>query len=287
MLDTIFHYGRLIKFSHSIFALPFALAAVALAFMKYPELVTMDKIVWIVVAMVSARSAAMGFNRYADRQIDKNNPRTKNREIPRGVISGNQTVIFVLISIAVFLYSAFRLNELAFYLSPIALAIILGYSLTKRFTHFSHLVLGAGLGLAPLGAWIAIIGKFEILPIFIALGVLFWVAGFDVIYSCQDFNFDKQEGMFSIPVWKGIQGALHIARIFHLSSLLFFIIAGYWGALNWIYFLGLLIVLLVMIYEHKVVNGEDLSRIDMAFFNLNGIISVSYFFIVLLTVWVN
>lgn len=287
MLDTIFHYGRLIKISHSIFALPFALAAVALAFMKYPELVTMDKILWILVAMVSARSAAMGFNRYADRHIDKKNPRTKNREIPRGVISGNQTVVFVLISVFVFLYSAFRLNELAFYLSPIALATILGYSLTKRFTHFSHLVLGAGLGLAPLGAWIAIIGKFEILPIFIALGVLFWVAGFDVIYSCQDFNFDKKEGMFSIPVWKGIQGALHIARIFHLSSFLFFLIAGYWGALSWIYFFGLLIVLLVMIYEHKVVSGEDLSRIDMAFFNLNGIISVSYFFIVLLTVWVN
>lgn len=287
MLDTIFHYGRLIKFSHSIFALPFAFAAVALAFMKYPELVTMDKILWIVVSMISARSAAMGFNRYADRQIDKKNPRTQNREIPQGVISGNQTIIFVLMSIVVFLYSAFRLNKLAFYLSPIALAIILGYSLTKRFTHFSHLVLGAGLGLAPLGAWIAITGKFEILPFFIALGVLFWVAGFDVIYSCQDFDFDQKEGMFSIPVWKGIQGALYIARLFHLFSMLFFIIAGYWGSLSWIYFLGLMIIFLVMIYEHRVVSGEDLSQIDMAFFNLNGIISVSYFFIVLLTVWVN
>ena len=286
MFNTIYKYGKLIKFSHSIFALPFALSSVVLCYSYYPEQFTWFKLFWIVVAMITARSAAMGFNRYVDRELDARNPRTMNREIPKGVISPLQTLAFIIISIIIFIISAAQLNDLALLLSPVALIVILGYSLTKRFTHFSHIFLGLGLGIAPLGAWIAITGQFDIIPAVLALGVTFWVAGFDVIYSCQDYEFDVNNGMHSIPVWSGIRGALIMSKLFHFLAAVAFLFLGYYAQLHWIYFIGISAIVLLMIYENRLINENDFTKIDMAFFNLNGLISVSFFIIIAISAWI-
>lgn len=287
MIDVFSKYGKLIKFSHSIFAMPFALASVLLCYGYYPAEFAWMKLFWIIVAMVTARSAAMGFNRFIDRDIDAKNPRTMNREIPMGVIAPSHTLIFVIVSIIIFVFSASQLNNLAFVLSPVALIVILGYSLTKRFTHLSHFVLGMGLGIAPLGAWIAVAGQFDVIPAVLALGVTFWVAGFDVIYSCQDYDFDKNNHMYSLPVWSGVRGALLMSKIFHILAALAFLSVGYIARLNWIYFTGLFAIVILMIYENRLVNEKDFSKIDMAFFNLNGIISVSFLVITTLSIWIS
>ena len=202
-LKKIVEYGRMIKFSHSVFALPFALSGALLAGTE--AVLTWGKMFWIVIAMVSARSAAMGFNRLVDNKIDARNPRTRERHLPSGKISVSETSVFILVFSLVFIFSSWKLNMICFYLSPVALFVILFYSYTKRFTSFSHYILGLGLGISPIGAWLAITGYFAAEPVILSFAVLFWVSGFDIIYACQDYEFDKENGLHSIPKLMGLK----------------------------------------------------------------------------------
>ena len=266
-------YGRMIKFSHSVFALPFALSAAVLAAQGYPGA---DKLLWILVAMLGARSAAMGFNRLADHALDARNPRTAGRELPRGVLSRIEVWGFVVVSALALVVAAWRLNPLCLMLSPLALAVVLGYSYAKRFTSLSHLWLGLGLGLAPLGAWIAVRGQFDVTPVVLAAAVLAWVAGFDILYACQDVDFDRSEGLWSLPARWGVGRALLFARALHaLAAAL--LACLYWLApLRPLYLAGVAGVAGLLVYEHSLVREDDLSRVDAAFFTLNGWISVGY-----------
>ena len=268
-------YGRMIKFSHSVFALPFALSGAALAAREGG--IAAMQILWIAVAMVGARSAAMGFNRLVDRRVDGANPRTRNRELPRGVVSVRAVISLVLLSGAVLMAAAFQLNPLCFYLSPLALGGLLFYSYTKRFTWTSHLFLGLCLGGAPLGAWIAVTGRFDLPPIVLGLAVLNWVAGFDILYSCQDREFDVGYGLHSIPARFGISRSLTVARFLHLAAVLLLVWVGLLLGLHMIYFLGVACVAGLLIYEHLIVKPEDLSRLGMAFLTMNSAVSVVYF----------
>src|SRR5919106_1545755 len=277
--SKILGYGRLIRFSHTIFALPFALASVALASPSHP--VTLRILLWILVAMVGARSAAMGFNRLADRKFDALNPRTRAWELPQGTVKVWEAVALTMISSLVFVYAAYQLNFLCFVLAPTALAIIFFYSLTKRFTWTSHLFLGLALALAPLGAWLAVSGPPSQLgelstPFFLGLAVLFWLAGFDVIYSLQDIQFDRQQGLHSIPVRFGIASALRLSGWFHLGTVLFLALVGLSAQLGIVYWLGFLAVSAVLWWEHRIVRPDDLSRINRAFFDFNAYVSIGY-----------
>lgn len=271
-------YGRMIKFSHSVFALPFALASATLA---AREGFRWSQIGWILIAMVGARSAAMGFNRLADHAIDARNPRTAARELPMGRLSRREVWGFVLASAALLVVAAWRLNPLCLALSPLALLIVFGYSYTKRFTALSHVFLGLGLAIAPVGAWLAIQGRLGPAPIVLALAVLAWVAGFDTIYACQDAEFDRSVGLHSLPVRLGIRRALVIARVLHVFAV------GLLAALLWlvplhpVYLLGVAAVALLLVYEHSLVRHDDLSRVDAAFFTVNGWISLAYFAVTL------
>ena len=275
LLNAVLVYGRMIKFSHSIFALPFALSGAALAASRVG--ISAAQIGWIAVAMVGARSAAMGFNRLADRRIDAANPRTQNRELPRGLVSPVAVTLFVILSSAVLILAAQQLNPLCFYLSPLALLILFSYSFTKRFTWASHLVLGLSLGGAPLGAWIAITGEFALPPVLLSFGVLAWVAGFDIIYACQDRDFDVDSGLHSLPVWLGIGRALQVARLLHVLAVVLLLFPGRLMGLQWLYLTGIVAVAGLLLYEHRLVRVDDLSKLGMAFFTMNGIISVIYF----------
>jgi 4-hydroxybenzoate polyprenyltransferase len=273
VLGRIVLYGRMIKFSHSVFALPFALASVALALERN---VPWSKLGWIVLAMVGARSAAMGFNRLADHWIDAKNPRTAGRELPRGVLSRAEVWGFVMVAAGALVLAAWRLNPLCLALSPVALAIVFGYSYTKRFTAFSHLFLGLALGVAPVGAWLAIRGSFAPPPILLGLAVLAWVAGFDTIYACQDVEFDQREGLHSLPARFGVRHALIVARALHAGATLL-LASLYWLApLHLVYLAGVAIVAVLLVYEHSLVHHDDLSRVDAAFFAVNGWISLGY-----------
>ena len=274
LLRAVATYGRMIKFSHSVFALPFALSAAALAAVQVG--ISAGQVGWIVVAMVGARSAAMGFNRLADRHLDAANPRTRERELPRRVVAPRSVAFLVVVSAAVLALAAQRLNPLCFYLSPLALALLLSYSLTKRFTWSSHLILGLCLGGAPLGAWIAVTGRFDGPPILLALAVLCWVAGFDIIYACQDRDFDEGAGLHSIPVRFGLGRALHIARFLHGLAVALLALLAPVGGLHGLYLAGVVAVGLLLLYEHRLVRADDLSRLDLAFFTMNGVISVVY-----------
>src|ERR687891_1243290 len=236
--SKILDYGRLVRFSHTIFALPFALASVALAWPSHP--VTLRLMLWILVAMVGARSAAMGFNRLADRKFDAINPRTRGWELPQGTVKVWEAIMLTVVSSLVFIYAAYQLNFLCFVLAPFALATIFFYSLTKRFTWASHLFLGLALSLAPMGAWLAVAGSsitFEELktPLFLGLAVLFWLAGFDIIYSLQDYEFDRRQGLHSIPVRFGIASALRLSGLFHLGTVLFLALVGLSAQLGIVY----------------------------------------------------
>jgi len=275
-------YGRMIKFSHSIFALPFALASASLA---AREGFGWSQIGWIVLAMVGARSAAMGFNRLADQAIDARNPRTAARELPRGALARGDVWAFVLISAGVLVLAAARLNPLCLALSPAALAIVFGYSYTKRFTPLSHLVLGLALAVAPVGAWLAIRGRFAPEPLVLGLAVLLWVAGFDTIYACQDAEFDRREGLHSLPARLGVARALLLARLFHAGAVLLLLTLYALTPLHPVYLVGVSAVAALLAYEHSLVRADDLSRIDVAFFTLNGWISVGYLASTLLAVW--
>jgi 4-hydroxybenzoate polyprenyltransferase len=266
-------YGRMVKLSHSIFALPFALASAVIAAGGVPAPRTL---LWIVVAMVGARSAAMGFNRLADHAIDARNPRTAGRELPRGLLTRGEVLLFVLVSAAALVVAAAMLNPLCLALSPVALAVVFGYSYTKRFTALSHVVLGLGLAIAPVGAWLAVRGRFEAAPLVLALAVLCWVAGFDVIYACQDVDFDRQAGLHSVPARLGIRGALQLARLLHVATVLLLAALPATAVLHPAYFAGVALVALLLLYEHSLVRADDLSRVDAAFFTVNGWISVAY-----------
>ena len=274
-LQAIAVYGRMIKFSHSVFALPFAFSGALLA-ATYTG-ITPAQIGWIALAMVGARSAAMGFNRLVDRHLDAANPRTENRELPRGVVSPQAVGLFVVLSVLVLVLAAYQLNSLCFYLSPLVLAVLLFYSLTKRFTWASHLILGLSLGGAPLGAWIAVTGGFDLIPLLLCLGVLVWVAGFDIIYACQDHAFDVRAGLHSIPVRFGIARALYIARALHLLFVVLLILVGRMAGLNFLYWLGVVVVAGLLVYEHRLVRVDDLSRMSTAFMTVNSTVSLIYF----------
>jgi 4-hydroxybenzoate polyprenyltransferase len=266
-------YARMVRLSHSIFALPFALASAALAArgsLRWPQ------VLWIVVAMIGARSAAMGFNRLADHEVDARNPRTAARELPRGVLTRAEVWTFVGLSAGLLVLAAAMLNPLCLALSPIALAIVFGYSYTKRFTSLSHLFLGLALGTAPVGAWLAIRGRFALTPVVLSLAVLAWVAGFDVIYSCQDADFDRREGLHSLPARLGIGRALQLARVLHVTAVVL-LASVYWlESLSPVYLGGVAVVGALLVYEHSLVRAGDLSRVDAAFFTVNGWISIGY-----------
>lgn len=280
MMSRIKDFGSMIKFSHTIFALPFAFSAAILAIPS--SNFEWMKFVWILFAMIGARTAAMGFNRIVDSAIDAKNPRTKDRDIPSGRIKNSEAIIYVLLSIFLFIYSSYKLNDLCFYLSPVALLVILGYSYTKRFTWLCHLVLGLGLSLAPVGAWIAMTGEFHIVPILLGTAVIFWVAGFDIIYSCQDYEFDRLNHLFSVPAIIGLKKAMITARLLHILAFLIFSSVYYFYNLHYIiYFLGMLLIGSLLIKEHRIISEENLDKVGIAFFNMNGMISMIYFAIIL------
>jgi 4-hydroxybenzoate polyprenyltransferase len=282
LFGRVLAYGRMIKFSHSVFALPFALTSLVLA--SGPGLRAFT-VVWILVAMVGARSAAMGFNRLADQWIDAKNPRTAVRELPRGLLSRAEVWAFVVASATVFVLAAGMLNPLCLALSPVALAVVFGYSYTKRFTPFSHLVLGLALAIAPVGAWLAVRGAFAVEPIVLGTAVLCWVAGFDTIYACQDADFDRREGLRSLPAWLGIARALVVAKLLHVAAIAL-LASLYWiTGLHPLYLVGVAGVAALLAYEHSLVRADDLSRVDLAFFTLNGWISVLYFAVTAAARW--
>ncbi|TAL26240.1 MAG: 4-hydroxybenzoate octaprenyltransferase [Nitrospirae bacterium] len=272
-------YLKLIKFSHSIFALPFAMTAAIIAASGIPSL---KQIFWIVVAMVGARSGAMGLNRIIDRKIDAENPRTAMREIPAGKVRVADAIVFTIISFAVLILAAYMLNPLCLKLSPIAIAVLFLYSYTKRFTWLSHFVLGLSLSAAPLGAWIAVRGSFDWQISPLVLAVIFWLAGFDVLYALQDIEFDKAFGLYSLPKRFGIKKALMLSGVFHFIAWGLLAFTGIIFDLGIFYWMGMVIAGILFIYEHSLVKPGDLSKLDMAFFNMNGYISMTVFVFTLL-----
>ncbi len=265
---------EMIKWEHSIFALPFALCGAMLAAGGFPS---PRQLAWIIVAMVAARSAAMAFNRWADASIDAANPRTATRALPAGQLSSAFVATFVIVSSAIFILAASQLNRLALLLSPVALAVLLLYSYTKRVTRWSHLVLGFALGIAPSAAWIAVRGSLDLRILLLTAAVTFWVGGFDVLYACQDFEFDRQSGLHSIPRYVGIPAALWIARAFHLVMVGLLIALLVVFGLGKIAAVGVVTVILLLLYEHSLVRHNDLSKLNAAFFTMNGVISVLFF----------
>lgn len=283
MLKKIKIILEMIKFEHTIFALPFAFTAALLAARGLPS---WDKILWITVAMVGARSAAMGFNRWADRRFDAENPRTKERALPKGLVTPFQVIMFIIISSAVLIFAAYMLNPLAFYLSPVALAVVFFYSYTKRFTYLSHAFLGLAICLAPIGAWIAVTGRLEAPALVLGAAVLFWLFGFDVLYALQDIDYDRRAGLYSIPMRFGVRRSLMMSRASHAVSALTLLLLYFIMGLGGFYVAGLISAAILLIYEHSLVRENDLSKLDMAFFNMNGWISVTVFVFTLLDVLV-
>lgn len=273
---TLLNYLSLVKFSHTVFAMPFALVGYFLAIGTGHSSFDWTLLLKIVACMVWGRNAAMAFNRYADRHIDKVNPRTFVREIPAGVISPTSALIFILINALLFVATTYFINDICFYLSPFALAVILGYSYTKRFTPLCHLVLGAGLALAPIGAYLAAAGTFASVPLFFSFAVLFWVSGFDIIYALQDREFDQKQGLKSIPVILGAKNALLLSRILHLLTSVSLLIPGWIIPGGNFYFLGWALFTLLLLYQHSLVKANDLSKLNLAFFTTNGIASILF-----------
>ncbi len=284
LIDKLITYGRMIKFSHTLFALPFALSSVVLSSLYYK--VTPEKLFWILVAMIGARSSAMGFNRVVDKKFDALNPRTKNRELPTGKISTFEAIVFIIFFSALFIYASYKLNKLCFYLSPVALAVIFFYSFTKRFTWLSHIFLGISLGLAPVGAWLAIAGRFDLPPIILGIGVLTWISASDIIYACQDYEFDLKHGLYSIPKKFGIERALKISSAIHFLTFLSFVALKYLLNLGTIYTIGLALIGTLLIYQHKIVSPDDLSKVNFAFNNINSLVSTGYFVFVSLEIMI-
>ena len=320
-MSKVKSYLSLIKFSHTIFAMPFAMigffipaSSLIKSFVKYtdknfpcfpPEETNVKRVIGfnmgsphsftellmrlglIILCMVFARSAAMAFNRYLDRSFDAKNPRTAIREIPAGVIKENKVLLFTIANCILFIACCFFINKLCFYLSPVALAVVLGYSYTKRFTPLCHLILGLGLSLAPIGAYIAVTGHFSLLPVIFSLCVVFWVSGFDIIYALQDEEFDKSQRLYSIPAWIGKAKGLRVSEFLHLLSATAVVYAGYYGNFGWLYWIGVAVFVLMLGYQHSIVKPNDLKRVNVAFMTANGIASVVFAIFVILDLFIN
>lgn len=281
-MSTVKNYLSLIKFSHTIFAMPFAFIGFFVASrQQLSDAGNHNKPLWLLLllvvgCMVFARSAAMAFNRYLDRSIDAKNPRTAVREIPAGVISAGSALAFTIAACVLFMLTTWFINRLCFFLSPVALFVILFYSYTKRFTALCHLVLGLGLSLAPIGAYLAVTGTFHWLPVLFSFAVLFWVSGFDIIYALQDTDFDRSQQLHSIPAALGPRGALWVSRGLHTLSALSVVIAGWLGGFGYLYWIGVLIFAGMLIYQQSIVKPNDLRRVNLAFMTANGIASVVF-----------
>lgn len=304
-MTAVKKYLSLVKFSHTIFALPFAMIGFFLGIKKNAAAVSLNKTIgwgldvtnwegWklitfklllVLVCMVTARSAAMAFNRYLDRNFDAQNPRTAIREIPRGIISPNSALRFVILNCLIFTIACLLINLLCFFLAPIALFVILFYSYTKRFTPLCHLVLGLGLSLAPIGAFLAVTAHFELLPLLFSFSVLFWVSGFDIIYALQDIDFDQSQKLYSIPSVLGAKRALRVSEILHLLSAAAVIAAGFYGGFNWLYWIATSVFVGMLIYQHSIVKPSDLSKVNIAFMTANGIASVVFGVLVIIDLY--
>lgn len=294
-MSTVKKYLSLVKFSHTIFALPFAMIGFVLGMRAFFKEATWSgsnpfvesnqvslvkylviKFVLVLVCMVTARSAAMAFNRYLDRSFDAKNPRTAIREIPAGIISANSALRFVILNCVIFLIASFLINMLCFYLSSVALFVILFYSYTKRFTPLCHLVLGLGLSFAPIGAYLAVTGVFALLPVLFSFAVIFWVSGFDIIYALQDIEFDRSQKLYSIPAVLGKNKALRVSELLHLLSAGCVIAAGIYGGFHFVYWIGIAVFVGMLIYQHSIVKPNDLTKVNIAFMTANGIASVVF-----------
>lgn len=284
-MSSVKNYLSLVKFSHTLFALPFAMIGFFLGIyhqelfstaMPFPVGELAVKFVLVLICMITARSAAMAFNRFLDRHFDAQNPRTAIREIPKGIIAPNSALRFVVICCLLFMMSCWFINLLCFFLSPVALFVILFYSYTKRFTALCHLVLGGGLSLAPIGAFLAVTGHFAILPLLFSGAVICWVSGFDIIYALQDEEFDKSQQLYSIPASLGKKNALTVSTLLHVISALFVLAAGLHGGFGYWYWLGMVLFAGMLIYQHAIVKPQDLSRVNLAFMTANGIASVMF-----------
>ena len=275
ILKRVLVYGRMIKFSHTVFALPFALSAVILAQRRHQMIIS--DIFWILLAMIGARSSAMGFNRIADARLDAKNPRTSKRDIPLGRLSLSSAAVFVIFFSGLFIFSSAMLGRLCFYLSFPILVVLFSYSYTKRFTWLSHIYLGFAISLAPAGAWIALAKTFSWSVLILSLALMTYITGFDILYACQDIEFDKDEGLFSIPAHFGVKKALIIASIIHLASFYFFFLIYFVFDMNLMYFCAVLIIGFLLIIEHRLVKPDDLSNVNFAFFHVNSLISITLF----------
>jgi len=282
-MSTVKNYLSLVKFSHTIFAMPFALIGFVLGIAALNShninLETKEvaiRFFLVLVCMITARSAAMGFNRYLDRHFDQLNPRTAIREIPAGIIKAEKALGFVVVNAFIFIVATYFINPICFYLSPVALFVILFYSYTKRFTYLCHLVLGIGLSLAPIGAYLAVTGAFDIVPLLFSFAVVFWVSGFDIIYALQDAEFDAAQSLYSMPSHWGGDKALKIARLFHMLSASFIIAAYFIGVFQWLYLIGMMVFIGMLIYQQSIVKPNDLSKVNLAFMTANGIASIVF-----------
>lgn len=272
---------EMIKFEHTIFALPFAYMGAFLAARGEP---TLSQAFWIFIGMVGGRTAAMGFNRIVDIPYDLQNPRTRDRALPKGLITKTEAWSLVLLAIAFYFLAAFMLNRLALMVSPFFLAVLLLYSYTKRFTPLCHIFLGLALGLSPIAGWIAVRGDIQLLPVVLGSGVLCWVAGFDILYACMDAEFDKNTGLYSIPACLGLKKAFHVSAWLHFAAFLAFLGVGILGNLNWIYYIGLTLTGLLLFAQRRIVSPNDLSRLNLAFFTFNGAISIVLFMFTVISI---
>ena len=280
-MNGVKNYLSLVKFSHTIFALPFAFIGFVLGaqYLQNQQIEFENielKFFLVLVCMVTARSAAMAFNRYLDRHFDKLNPRTAIREIPSGIIKAEKALLFIIMNVVLFITATFFINPICFYLSPVALFVILFYSYTKRFTYLCHLVLGIGLSLAPIGAYLAVTGSFDLLPLLFSFAVIFWVSGFDIIYALQDIDFDQSQSLYSIPSQWGLRQSLSISRVLHVLSASLVVAAYFVGDFHFLYLFGLLIFIGMLIYQQSIVKPHDLSKVNLAFMTANGIASIVF-----------
>jgi 4-hydroxybenzoate polyprenyltransferase len=285
-MRKLINYSRLVKFEHTIFALPFALIGFFFAMRQDSANLNIKLLILVLLCMVFARNAAMGFNRFLDREFDKLNPRTAFREIPAGVLEPKSVLLFVILNSLFFVVTTWFINSLCFYLSPVALFVIMFYSYTKRFTPLCHFVLSLGLAIAPMGAYLAVAGKFDWLPLMLSFVVFFWVSGFDIIYALQDEDFDKVVNLKSIPSLIGKKRALDLAKIIHFCSAIFVLMVAILTPANWLHIIGAIIFIGLLVYQHMLVKPNDLSRVNFAFFTTNGIASVIYGLLVIAGLWV-
>ncbi|MEO8404663.1 MAG: UbiA-like polyprenyltransferase [Chitinophagaceae bacterium] len=312
-MSTVKSYLSLIKFSHTIFAMPFALIGFFLGITMMPGwphigppfhdfdknswiefyklnnsgISTLALFVLVILCMIFARSSAMAFNRYLDRSFDEKNPRTAIREIPAGILKADSVLLFTIVNCVLFITCTFFINRICFYLSPVALLVVLGYSYTKRFTPLCHLILGLGLSLAPIGAYLAVTGRFDLLPLLFSFAVIFWVSGFDIIYALQDIDFDKSQKLYSIPAWLGKAKALRVSEMLHLISAACVITAGWYGHFGWLYWIGVGVFAGMLIYQHSIVKPNDLRKVNLAFMTANGIASVVFAIFVIADLFIN